>query len=67
MARVLTRLDGVKDKLLVLQLAEMFTPDFIDGIRLIAAMNGVDLPSDNSDIVELVGEACGVWLRSSKT
>jgi len=65
-ARVLTRLDGVKDKLLVLQLAEMFTPEFIDTVRIIAVLNDVQLPGDDVEAIELVREACEVWLRNQE-
>ena len=64
MARALTRLDGVKDKLAVLQVAAMFTRDFIDGIIFLASLEGVILPDNHSDVVELVREACEVWLRN---
>ena len=66
MARALTRLGETRDKLAVLQLAALFTPEFIDTVRIIAVVNDVQLPGDDVEAIELVREACEVWLRSSR-
>ena len=54
------------DKVVPLQVSQLLTTEFIDTLRMYAAINKIQLPSRDREVMKVLGEVSEVWLRSNR-